>query len=150
MSNFASVLKAEVMRLARKEVRRELESYRKAVAQHRSEISELKRQVAALGKQVTRLGGRPSRQNTEGKGNETSTSMRFSAKGFATHRKRLGLSAAEAGILLGVSTPTVYGWEGGTKPRTSQMPAIAAFRAMGKREAKARLDEINEASEPQA
>lgn len=148
MSNFASILKAEVLRLARKEVRRELEGYRKAAAQQRTDIAELKRQVAALRQQVSRLDGKPSRQVKETVGEESPTSTRFNSKGFATHRKKLGLSAAEAGLLIGVSTPTIYGWEGGTKPRQSQMAAIATFRGMGKREAKAKLTEMAEASEP--
>jgi hypothetical protein len=40
-------------------------------------------------------------------------SYRWRAEGFAQHRKRLGLSAADAGKLLGVSGLTVYKWEGG-------------------------------------
>lgn len=150
MSNFAAALKAEVLRLARKEVRRELEGLRKVSAQHRSDIIELKRQVAALGKQVVRLGGKSARRSSESEGEEPAVPTRFSAKGFATHRKRLGLSAAEAGLLIGVSTPTIYGWEGGTKPRQSQMAPIAAFRRMGKREANARLTEMAGVNEPQA
>ena len=150
MANFASALKAEVIRLARKEVRHEHEGLRMASAQHRADIAELKRQVAALGKQVVRLGGKPARRSEASEGEEATVPTRFSAKGFATHRKRLGISAAEAGVLIGVSTPTIYGWEGGTKPRQSQMAAIGAFRGMGKREAKARLAEMAEVSEPQA
>lgn len=147
MSIFLAALKSEFVRLARKEVRKEVEGLRKAAAQHRTEIAELKRQVAALAKLVAKQSGKPARQTGEPEGGEAAASIRFSPKGFATHRKRLGLSAAETGILIGVSTPTIYGWEGGTKPRQSQMPAIAAFRGMGKREAQARLAEVNPAEE---
>ena len=48
MPNIASVLKDEILRLARKEVRRELEGLKKASAQYRSDIAALKRQVIAL------------------------------------------------------------------------------------------------------
>jgi DNA-binding transcriptional regulator YiaG len=70
--------------------------------------------------------------------------LRFRAGGFATLRKRLGLSAEAMGKLLGVSGQSVYHWESGkASPRSSQLPAIAAVRKLGKREAQARLSKIN-------
>jgi DNA-binding transcriptional regulator YiaG len=69
------------------------------------------------------------------------SSLRFRAAGFASHRKRLGLSAAQASKLLGVSSLSVYKWEAGkSHPRSSQLPAIARFRKLGKREAAALLE----------
>ena len=56
MPNIASVLKEEIARVARKEVRSETENLKKASAQYRSEIATLKRRVTALEQQVTRLG----------------------------------------------------------------------------------------------
>ena len=43
MPNIASVLKEEVVRLARKELKAATEGLKKAVAAHRSEIAALKR-----------------------------------------------------------------------------------------------------------
>lgn len=61
--------------------------------------------------------------------------------GFAALRKKLGISAAEMGKLLGVSAQSVYHWESGkTKPRASQLQAIAAVRKMGKRAVAAKLE----------
>jgi DNA-binding transcriptional regulator YiaG len=69
--------------------------------------------------------------------------LRFSAKGLAGQRQRLGLSAAATAKLLGVSALSVYKWESGqTRPRAKHFPAIAALRSMGKREAAARLSEL--------
>lgn len=71
------------------------------------------------------------------------TRVRFSAQRFSTQRKRLGLSAADLGLILGVSAALVQMWEDGTtRPRDSQMLAIAAVRKMGKKEAAARLSVI--------
>lgn len=141
MPNIASVLKDEVLRLARKEVRKEVEGLKKASAHFRSEIAELKRRVAAVEKQLTHVEKKGSRKVApEVTGNETSI-VRFSAKGLAKHRQRLGLSAADMGTLLGVSAQSIYLWEAGkTKPRQSQLEAIAAVRKMGKRDAKAHLE----------
>lgn len=74
---------------------------------------------------------------------EGTTRIRFSAKRPAQQRQKLGLSAADMGLLLGVPGQTVYHWEAEkSRPRPTQLQAIAALRKVGKREAKTRLEEI--------
>ena len=69
-------------------------------------------------------------------------SLRFRVEGFASLRKKLGLSAADMGKLLGVSAQSVYHWETGTsKPRASQLQAISAARKMGKKAVATKLAE---------
>lgn len=139
MPNIATVLKEEILRLARKELRRELEGLKKASSQYRSEIAALKRRAAALEKQLARVEKSGANPAPTRKG-EPKEKIRFSPKGLATHRNRLGLSALEAGLLIGVSAQTIYNWEAGkSRPREGQLAAIAALRAMGKRAARARL-----------
>ncbi len=143
MPNIASVLKEEVVRLARKEVRSELEGLKKASAQHRSDIAVMKRQVALLEKQVARLDKKTASKVTSEAVSEVGSRVRFSAKGLAAHRQRLALSATDMGILVGVSAQSIYLWEAGkTKPRQQQLAAIAAIRKLGKREAQARLAKL--------
>lgn len=48
MPNIASVLKAEIVRLARKELRGEVDSIRKALTATRAESAALKRRVSDL------------------------------------------------------------------------------------------------------
>jgi len=48
MSNIASVLKDEIARVARKEIRRETSSLKKASTGYRSQIAALKRQLLEL------------------------------------------------------------------------------------------------------
>ena len=48
MASLQSVLSQEIRRLARREIRAEVETTKKAVAQHRREIAELKRRIKAL------------------------------------------------------------------------------------------------------
>jgi len=149
MPNIATVLKEEIARLARKELRNETEKLKKASASYRSEIAAMKRRITALERQIVGLSkaaakaglakGKPA--SPEG---EEATSLRFSAKGLAKQRERLGLSAQAFGMLVGVSAQTVYNWENGkSKPRKSQLPGISAMRSMGKREAKKTLGELN-------
>ena len=68
--------------------------------------------------------------------------MRFD--GLKNHRKRLGLSAADFGQLVGVSGLTIYNWESGkSKPRRKQLPQIAHVRTLGKKQALAVLTELS-------
>ena len=55
MPNIATVFKAEITRLARRELRENSEGLKKAVATQRSEIASLKRRVQALEAMVKRL-----------------------------------------------------------------------------------------------
>ncbi len=149
MPNIASILKEEILRLARKEVRNEIESLKKASTQYRSEIALLKRRVDQLEKQHARVSKKILKQpETAGK-QEGATRVRFSAKRLAAQRQKLGLSAADMGALLGVSGQSIYHWEAEkSRPRQSQLAAIAALRKIGKREAKRKLAELA-SQEPQ-
>jgi DNA-binding transcriptional regulator YiaG len=145
LANIASVLKEEIARLARKELRSETERLKKASAQYRSEIAALKRRAASLEQQLSRL-EKTIPQNIEARANpEAAAKTRFTAKGFKTLRQRLGLTAEVMGALLGVSGQTIYSWEAGnTRPREQQMVRIVMLRGMGKREVKAILQELSE------
>ena len=140
MSNLATVLKDEIVRLARKEVRKEVEDLKKASVRYRTEIAGLKRRVAELEKKHVRLEKKaPKRVIPEVKG-EGTTRHRFSPTRFAAQRQKLGVSAGVMGILLGVSAQSVYNWEAGkSRPRQQQLAGIAALRKLGKRKAEALL-----------
>ena len=147
MSDIEKVLRAEISRLARKEVRGEIENLRKASTQQRSAIAELRRQIDALGrslKQVSKAAARPPRHAaaSDADGASDGTPRRFSATRLASHRAKLGLSAADYGRLVGMSGATIYNWEQGkSRPNAGQLQALAAVRGMGKREVAARLAE---------
>ena len=55
MPNIATVFKAEIARLARKEVRGDSEGLKKAVAAQRADIASLKRRIQTLEAMVKRL-----------------------------------------------------------------------------------------------
>lgn len=146
MSTLGSVFKSETARIARKEIRAEVLGLRKATTQYRRDIASLKRRVQSLEQLVKRLGRAGSGRRAPEVSDETSaTAFRFSAKGFAAHRERLGLSAADFALLLGVSGQSVYKWEDGkARPRARQLPAIAAIRALSKKQALAQLETLRQ------
>ena len=147
MPNIASIFKAEITRLARKEVRDSGDGFKKTVAAHRTEIAALKRRVQALEalvkkstkEQVVAPRRAPARVS-ETQPEDSPAGLRFRAKGMAANRARLGLSAADFGLLVGATGQSIYAWESGkAKPRPESLAAIAALRGVGKREVDAKL-----------
>lgn len=142
MPNIASILKSEIARVARKEIRAEVESLKRASTQYRSHIAALRREVAALERQVKKLSRGTARPQVDAPADSDGTKHRFSATRLTAHREKLGLSAKDYGALIGVSPLSVYKWESGNvRPRPNQLAAIAAVRKLGKREAAAKLSE---------
>jgi DNA-binding transcriptional regulator YiaG len=142
MPNIATVLKSEIARVARKEVRAETRDLKNAIAPYRAQIADLKRRTRELEMQIRRLGKASAKVASAGAADTDpgERSLRFSAKGLATQRKRLGLSAQAFGALIGASGQSVYKWEEGkTRPRARHLPTIAELRGIGKKEAAARL-----------
>ena len=144
MTTFAVALKDEVRRLARKEIKAQTGHTARAVAQYRREIARLKRQLhqqerrlALVEKQAQRATAAAPTASPEDSG------ARFSARSVRAQRKRAGLSAADYARLAGVSSLTIYNWESGkTRPRAEQFAALLALRGLGKREARARLEQL--------
>jgi DNA-binding transcriptional regulator YiaG len=141
MANMATLLKQEISRLARKEVKAGTQVTRRAAAQYRRDIAELKRQVGSLSREVAYLKKQDRRRVEDAPAAESTVPRRFSADGLRKHRERLGVSAADYASLLGVSGQTVYNWEQGkARPRAEQLQRLAELRALGKREAQQRID----------
>ena len=145
MANLGSLLKSEITRLARKEVKAQTEALRKASAGYRHEIAAMKRQVSDLQRQLAAVerGARRTQPAAapQGEGSEP-LKGRFTVGGLKTHRAKLGLSATDYGRLVGVSGQSIYNYESGKAvPRAPQVQAMLALRALGKRAALAKLEE---------
>jgi DNA-binding XRE family transcriptional regulator len=141
MPNIGSLLREEISRLSRREIRNLTDATKKATSLHRRHIASLNRKVAQLERELARLarkGAVPADGRVPG---ATATPIRFVAKGLRSHRDRLGLSAGEFGKLMGASAASIYAWEQGrTTPRREQVMKIAELRKLGKREAARRLE----------
>jgi len=143
MSNIASVLKEEISRLARKEIRAQTGTLKKTSARYRKDIADLKRQVTDLQRKVALLEQKALKDIPSQVTEADAENIRFTAKGLCSQRRRLGLSAADYARLVGVTGQTIYSWESEkSRPRKQQLAAIAAVRDMSKREAQARLEQM--------
>ena len=148
MPNIGALLKQEISRLSRREVRSQTTTTRKASAQYRRHIATLKRQVAKLERQVALLTAKVLDARTAAAPDSEGKRIRFVPKGLRAQRERLGLSAADYAKLVGVSSQSIYNWEhGAASPRPEQLATLAALRGMSKREATARLEQA-EARKP--
>jgi DNA-binding XRE family transcriptional regulator len=143
MPNIGALLKQEIARLSRREIRGQVLATKKASAQYRRHIAGLRRQVATLERQVAMLQRRVGNGASPASPDATPRKVRFVAKGLKAQRARLGLSAAEYGKLVGVSPQSIYNWEQGhASPRAQQLAVVAKLRGIGKREARAHLEQL--------
>ena len=143
MPNIATVLRDEILRLARKEIRRQTNVLKKASAQYRKDIAEMKRRVSDLQRRVSPIEKQVLKDVSSQVPEVDAERVRFTAKGLRSQRRRLGLSAAECGAIIGVTDQTVYNWEHGkARPLKQQVARIASLRHMGKREARACLEQL--------
>ncbi len=143
MPNIASILKSEISRVARKEIRTETASTKKASTVHRAEIAALKRRLLVLERQIREVAGISDRRAPGVAPQVASAPKRFSSKGLTSLRRRLGLSAHAFGLLIGSSSQSVYNWEDGkTRPQSKYLAAIAFVKTKTKTQIAARLREL--------
>ncbi len=143
MANIAGVLREEILRLARKELRKQTNAFKRASAQYRRDIAELKRRISDLQRRLAPIEKRTSRTESAPATESGADGVRFTAKGLRSQRKRLALSAADYGKLVGVTGQSIYSWERETsRPRKQQVIRIASLRHLGKKEVRDRLEQL--------
>lgn len=141
MPNIASVLKEEITRLARKEIRQQIGPLKGANTELRRTVANLKKEVGSLRRAIRFLEGQEKRRLKAPAKASAAEGVRFSAAWVKKDRDRLGLSAKDYGKLVGVSGLTIYSWEKGkSRPRAKQLAGWAKVRGLGKRAALTRLE----------
>jgi len=129
-------LQLEITRLARKEIKKELEPVKRVNASQRGYIADLRREVTELQKEVARLQRAASKAPVE---IDDSKGFWISGKGVVSLRKRLGVTQAELAVLANVSTQSIVKWEKheGKIPfrREETADAVRVVRSMSKSEA---------------
>ncbi len=141
-------LKAEITRLARREIKKELESIKRVNATQRGLIASLRRDVTELQKENARL--RKDVPKAPPAEDDTEETGRFwiSGRGVKSLRKRLGVTLAEFGLLANVSMQTVMKWEkteGTIKLRRQETAGLLKMmRGTGKQEVRERLGRLRD------
>lgn len=136
MGKIEQVMKYEIVRLAKKQVRAVCVPLGREVRHLRRTVSELRKTVKAFKNfgteyQAQRLA---EKARLEASPDETA-SARLSAGLIKSLRRRLGLTQGELAALVGVSTAAVGFWEqGAARPKGRNKAAIVALRKLGRRE----------------
>ncbi len=147
MPNVAQVLKEEISRLARKEIRascdplrKQVQSLRRTVRTQQETIDKLERALSKMVELTATDTGTSLYAPAQEK--EQSSRARVTPASIRRHRLRLGLSQAQLGGLLNVSTNTIVRWEqGSSKPRVQHRTALLRLRSLGVRDVKQILEE---------
>ncbi len=150
MPDLNKPIREEITRLTRKELKQALQdqkkintALKKSLAAVKAECAELRREVKAIQKRLPK----PPVEKTPEVADEKLKRFRPTSTTVKTLRAKLGVSQGELAKLLGVTGQTVYLWEqkdGRLQLRSNAKAALFALRGIGRREAKARLNEMAE------
>ena len=145
MSNIAKVLKAEIMRISRKEVKGATQGIGKSNTWLRKTVADLKKRLLLLEKENKRLVVTMKKyqvESTEKPDQEEGKKARLTSRGIRSLRRRLRLSQLDFGKLLGTTPGAVYLWEkkeGALSLRDRTKAAILSIRVLGAGEAREKL-----------
>jgi DNA-binding transcriptional regulator YiaG len=146
MARFETIIKSEIVRLARREVRkisvplgRDVRSLKGTVSQLRKAVLTLQRITSQQQKQLEK-GEMPLQAAPE----EVKVS-RFSPRLIRSLRGHLGITQKELALLTGVTVGAVHLWESGQfKPSEKKKAVIVALRKLGRREVRKLVEKKGE------
>ena len=150
MPDVAGVLREEVQRLAKKQVKAGLAPLKRDTVRLKKQVAELRHELATLTRTSRELLARVTavvaKKETEA-ATERAATLRPTSKSLVRLRHRLALTQVEFGRLMGVSGQAVLNWErkgSRVRMRSANLAALAGIQKMGKRESRRRLEEMGQ------
>jgi DNA-binding transcriptional regulator YiaG len=143
MGKLEGMIKSEIVRLAKREIRKIARPLSRDVRSMRSTVSQLRKTVLALQRLTARQESESRKEKVllEAAPEEVKKS-RFSPRLIHTLRKRLGITQKEMATLTGVTVGAIYQWEQGIfEPRGQKKGMLVALRKLGRREVRKLLEE---------
>ncbi len=142
MGKIEGIIKSEIMRLAKREIRKiagplgsDVRSLKSAVSQLRKAVLTLQR-ITTSQQKVLEQGKKPLEAAPE----EVKVS-RFSPRLIRSLRGHLGITQKELAILTGVTVGAIHQWESGQfKPSLKKKAVMVALRKLGRREVRKLLE----------
>jgi DNA-binding transcriptional regulator YiaG len=148
MGKIETMIKSEIQRLARREIRSTFRPLKREVRTMRLKVSSLMKGFGNLNRITKEQVQRASEQFKLESSPDEIKIARFSPARIRALRLKKGLSQKELGMLIGVSLGTVVLWEKGKiTPKAERKGALIALRKLKKREIRRVLAE-KKASEP--
>ena len=142
MAKLESIIKSEIQRLAKHEVRSVFLPLRRDVWGMKLKLSNLIKGFTVLDRLAKKISkDRITEPKLEASPDEVKAS-RITPERIRSLRKKLGISQRELGLLIGVTTWAVLMWEKGKfKPKGEKKIALVALRKLRKRDVKKMLNE---------
>jgi DNA-binding transcriptional regulator YiaG len=143
MGKLESLMKSEIVRLARREVRKIVRPLGRNVRSMKGTVASLRKTVAALEKFAARQAAEMGQKRglPEAAPEEVKAS-RFSPRLIRTLRKRLAITQKEMATLLGVTVGAIYQWEKGIfEPTAQKKSVLVTLRRIGRREVRRLLED---------
>jgi len=141
MAKIESIIKSEIQRLTKRELRATFLPLRKEARSIRLRLSSLSKNFFALNRLTKEQLQKMPKKGLEVTPEEVKAS-RLTPERIRRLRKKLGISMRELGILTGSSLSAVLSWEKGKfKPRGEKKVALVALRKVRKRDVKKLLAE---------
>ena len=141
MGKLESSIKAEITRLAKREIRATFIPLRREARAMRLKLSGLSKGILSLNRVTKELHLEEAKPKLEATPGEVKAS-RLTPDRIRGLRNKLGISMRELGILTGTSLGAILSWEKGKfKPKGEKKAALMALRKLRKREVRKLLAE---------
>ena len=142
MGKLEGIIKDEIIRLAKREMRMNFVPLRRDVRSLKITASQLRKSVLGLQRLVSQqekqMGPKPVPEVTP----EEMKKVRFSPRLIKSLRKHLGVSQREMAKLAGVTVGAVFQWEKGKfEPKDDKKKILVGLRKLGRREVRKLLEE---------
>jgi DNA-binding transcriptional regulator YiaG len=143
MAKLEMILKSEIVRLTKREMRKVTVPLGRDVRSLKSTVSQLRKTVSLLEKFATRQESQRASERSKLQADPVEMEKaRFSPRLIRLLRKRLGITQKELATLAGVTVGAIYQWEQGIfEPRNDKKAALVALRKLGRRDVKQLLGE---------
>ena len=142
MGKLEATIKSEIVRLAKREMRKTSVPLGRAVRLLKSTVSQLRKTVTALERFAVQQQKELKKRKIplEATPEEVKKS-RFSPALVRSLRKNLGISQKELAILAGVTVGAAHLWEiGNFKPKDEKKAVMVALRKLGRRDVRKLLE----------
>ena len=143
MGILETTIKSEIVRLAKRELKRVTVPLRRDVRSLKMTVSQLRKTLSGLERLAARRGSELLGEKAKLSASpEELEKARFSPRLIMALRKRLGLTQKELATLAGVTVGAIFQWEKGMfDPRDDKKAVLVALRKLGRRQVKMLLEE---------
>ena len=135
MGKLEGIIKSEIVRLAKREIRKISAPLGRDVRSLKSAVSQLRKTVVLLERFAAQQESKLKKEKTllEATPEEVKIS-RFSPRLIRSLRKHLGITQSELAILTGVTVGAIHQWESGIfMPRAQKKGMLVALRKLTRR-----------------